>query len=236
MILIRFAPKTFTNRAYAICTGSFASFVEKKVKTFNDIDIFILVNPLKSPGLYQKILQTLIVLNKSKITHPYLRTSKRIMYVCNVGKLQFILINWFNCICHFHIDRLFFTGFHFITRYRLLVIRGKNKDILIPKYIPSRKEEGIIAEYIPIPEHFDKKKYPGKHIENVKNLEPPSLYQQCFDKLLSIDGYCHTAQSSMKTKTLDLKFSPKNIEAEIRANKLEKIVISTDCKRITYRL
>ena len=109
-------------------------------------------------------------------------TSGQIYSVTNIGKLQVILRGYDRCDCIHHIDRFFFETFHDVTRWKLIVFticdkeRRSKKDGILLKYIPYNENKGIIAKIISIT--LSDMKYPKKHIDNRKDLHPPSLFQQ----------------------------------------------------------
>ena len=185
------------------------------MKTFADVDLFILADPKKNEENFTKILQSVTNLCRS---HPQKRSrsqredfysrSFKIIRVIDVGRLQIILCYHPSCRCNFHLDRKFFIDFHHVTCYRLLVYHKKSDwqfyDLWFTVYIPYAKELGLITETIQIDKNA-KNEYPKKHADNMIRTSPPTLYHQCQNVLLE-STYCKTAKQDMKTGKVTSSF------------------------------
>ena len=132
------------------------------VKTFADVDLFVLPDPKKNEKNFNKLIKCI---SNLCVSHPqkrsrtereefYLRTFK-IIRVIDIGRLQIIFCFHPSYRCNFHLDRKFFINFHHVTRYRLLVYHKKSDngqlyDLWFTVYIPYAKELGLITENIQI--------------------------------------------------------------------------------------
>ena len=186
----------------AIVAGSFPAYLARYTKRFNDIDIFLLFENHNNPLMYQVIQFIKIIANltNQQLSNDYddgITDENQILYVLNIGRLQFILRRYIHCDCIAHIDNIFFKSFHHITRWKLYIyteydkLSKQKKDIAICVYIPYNKH--IITEQITFPEKLDnkrKKRYPFKHLNNRCNkyFYPPSLFQQALIKLQRMKG------------------------------------------------
>ena len=104
------------------------------VKTFGDVDLFVLADPKKNKKNFDKFLKCISDLC---VSHPqkqpsrterreeefYSRTFK-IIRVLDIGRLQIIFCFHPSCRCNFHLDRKFFMDFHHATRYIPFIIKN----------------------------------------------------------------------------------------------------------------
>ena len=119
----------------AIVSGSFPAYLAKFTKTFNDIDIFLLYQKYNNPLLKQVIhfLNIIADLTDQQLTTNYISSSE-IIYVLNIGRLQFILRRYTHCDCIAHIDNIFFRSFHHVTRWKLYIYTEYDKLLGKKKY------------------------------------------------------------------------------------------------------
>ena len=186
----------------AVLAGSYPAFLAGKVKRYSDIDVFILWN--SNDWIDTSFFKTLHILrrrNENAISvereyiQPYQSAPNGIYTVVDVGRLQFIVKHYEQeCSCMYHIDKYFFSSFHHVTRWKLLVmsklINEKESDIILPKYIPFKEDCGVITERIII-ESDDEKRYPAKHADNTVDLYPPTLFQQALHHILKAKDRNH---------------------------------------------
>ena len=187
------------------------------MKTFGDVDLFVLADSEKNEKNFDKLLKCISDLCVSHPQKPsrterreefYSRTFK-IIRVLDVGRLQIIFCFHPSCRCNFHLDRKSFMDFHHVTRYRLLVYHKKSDngqlyDLWFTVYIPYAKELGLITETIQIDKNAIKN-YPKKHADNMIRTSPPTLYHECQNVLLE-STYCKTAKQDMKTGKVTSSF------------------------------
>ena len=189
------------------------------MKAYNDVDLFILADPKRHEGKFDAIMHFmhhLIIYSEPRIFNVswgYNATNtKNLIKVATVGRLQIILIYFGSCRCNFHLDRKFFYNFHHVTRYRFYVYHrqlanGLYQDVWFPVYIPFSKELRLVTKTIKINICEDEKtKYPQKHIDNIIEASPPTLQQQCLNKLMETT-FCQNAKKDMKQGRLTSTYS-----------------------------
>ena len=161
-----------------------------------------------------QLMQKLVILTARRLKEArwgYNRTNhSNLIKVVEVGRLQIIFGYFGSCRCNFHLDRKYFYGFHHVTRYRFLVYHkkladGRYEDIWFPLYIPFAKELRIITKTIKIDNDLEKK-YPKKHFDNMIRTSPPTLYQQCVNRLME-STFCQIAKKDMKQGRLTSVYS-----------------------------
>ena len=165
-----------------IVAGSFPAFLSKKVKRFNDIDIFLMMRRNDSI----RIIRLLLSLCQSiENTHAFTEYYNGFT-AYNFSKLQFIVHRYDACPCIHHLSLRPLRTFHNCTRFRLHMASSINNqdDHMFLTYLKDYSKEGICCRETAIASTAPD--YPKKHQTNVTNLSPPSLYFQCLNVLMEI--------------------------------------------------
>ena len=180
------------DKVFAVVAGSFPTYLAGCIEKYNDIDIFLAINP-SDPQTRE--VANLVVKIVSKMAHfahrgwpvEYKKDSN-IYTIATVGKLQFIVKDYNGC--YKHINDIFFNEFHHVTRWKLKVRRCgvTGEHIICTRYIPYSKE--TLAERSSINNNEEEythlvwdvgARYPIKHFktQTEKGRTPPTLVQQC---------------------------------------------------------
>ena len=135
------------------------------------MDLFILANPGRDENSFTLVLAFIYnlaillgIIDGTKVRWGY-NIGHKIIKVLVVDRLQIILCYYDSCRCNFHLDRIYFTMFHHVTRYRFLVYReelgnGEYGDVWFPKYMPYAKELHLISKNVKIINDDSEKKHP----------------------------------------------------------------------------
>ena len=189
-----------SNKLQAVVGGSFAAYLGKAVKQYDDVDVFVLVSD-SSMTLFThlwNVLQGENSVNLHVISDAYDRlVFNDILTVVNFGKVQ-LVFRYYPCVCgcDYHVNKTVFENFHHCTRWKLDVF----DNCIMPRYIPL-EDKGIICKETSLTLQYEKvvvrnlwnmcfetatfpKKYPNKHLDNVVNFAPPSLKQQSLHAFL----------------------------------------------------
>ena len=147
----KFPPEEDEEKAAAIIAGSYPAYLAGKVKSYNDIDIFILITPQEYLQGHRNIM---------RIVRDYLNRRRRlykgvngIYAIVNFGRLQFILKEFKvscsgnTCDCEYAFNKYFFKEFKHCTRYRLFFyLYESTRFKAIIKYIPKDEDRQILAK------------------------------------------------------------------------------------------
>ena len=196
---LTFDERKVEGKLYAIVAGSYPTYLGGAVKTYNDVDVFVIANEV---DLVRNLLRLI-----HPETHPLQRYPYHIFYVDpkihwdaygmvitvqNFGRVQLILKpHFYTCLCDFHLDTCYFRDFHHCTRWRLVVF----KDCFLAKYMRlEHRRRGDQNAYICAQTRIFRsrdaniKAYPYKHINNVLDEGPPKLSQQALHVILKNNG------------------------------------------------
>ena len=185
------------NKIHAIVAGSYPAYLGNAVKSYNDIDVFVVVTDDDLQHL-EYLWEYFLKPEGWNQNSPYYTFSKDILSVKNFGKIQIIVkYHPHKCLCDFHIDAEFFKDFHHCTRWRLSVFQ----KYFLPRYMHLQEKKNIICKETAITLQCERKlqrdeftnrfrtilipkKYPNKHLTNVTDFGPPSLTQQSLYAIL----------------------------------------------------
>ena len=199
-------------KLYAVVAGSYAAFLGGVVKAYNDVDIFVIVTDADLVAF--ESLWELIKLYRPGCKSSYYFTCNGppILTVKDFGKVQIIAkYHSEGCLCDYHLNGVFFASFHHCTRWKLDVYN----DFFVPRYMHMRMDNIVCRGTAIEPLSYDKrsigdrqhikkkeKKYPSKHVNNVKDFGPPSLKQQSLNVLLQKKCGCKDGGSTLNTTKL----------------------------------
>ena len=146
----KFPPEEDGEKAAAIIAGSYPAYLAGKVKSYNDIDIFIAITPQEYLHGHRNIMWIVRdYLNRRRLY----KGVNGIYAVANFGRLQFILkefkvsCNGNTCDCEYAFNKYFFKEFEHCTRYRLFFyLYESTRFKAITKYIPKDEDRQILAE------------------------------------------------------------------------------------------
>ena len=100
-------------KLYAVVAGSYPAFLGKTVKTYGNVNVFIIAN---DRNLVQYLLHSLScdICTQDKYedictqdVYEQHRVNGGIITVTNFGKIQFIVKQHYTCLCDFHLNTLF---------------------------------------------------------------------------------------------------------------------------------
>ena len=219
------------------------------MKRNKDVDLFIVADPKRSYDMFDKLMHFMHHLNiyMDKKHEAYWRynstNSKNLIKVLTIGRLQLIFIYFASCRCNFHLDRNFFYNFHHVTRYRFYVYHkklanGLYQDVWFPVYIPFAKELRIITKTVQIDdiiENDDREKYPQKHTNNITEAAPPTLQQQCLNRLME-STFCQYAKEEMKQGRLSSTYSNCRILTRQHPGRWGRVLWNVRTHRVTNQL
>ena len=138
------------NKVSAIIAGSYPTYLANRVKSYNDIDIFIEISTPFFNRHYYLLSLFCRYLHRKKC-YPGVNG---VWGVANCGRLQFILkdfsrrcYNSNRCKCENAFNKYFFSEFEHCTRYRLYFYKDESSIYkAIVKYIPQDADRQILAK------------------------------------------------------------------------------------------